>query len=605
MRYANTAQSALTLNINSTGAKPIYINGAASSATNYTLPAGTYLVFYDGTNYYFRTDNKITGSITGDAATVNGHTVQSNVPGSAAFTDTTYTFSTSSTNGSISIKNNETNDETDVSVYSLPVATSGARGGVKIGYTANGKNYPVQLSNEKMYVNVPWSNENSNYVEKSEVSVPTTLPAPTWGDTVTVGTVDNQEFKFKMPANPNSNTTYTLSQDANDGHIVKLTSSSGSVQTITIPDNNYYHSTGSWSGLTYTANNDNANNVEFKFTLPTGTSSTTVSRGDHTHSASLAADTGTSGVVNLTHGGKYKLTAGGSSVIFTLPTDNDTYIGEAAFADDTTSNANSPVKMTLTTDGTNNNQTVTANIPKVSSSSAGVAPKGATVSTQNQNTKFLREDGTWAKPSYTTNSNTTYTLTQGSTDGHIITLTPSSGSANSVTVPDNDTYFTTGTWSGLTYTADATNANGNELKFTIPTGTSATTVAVGNHTHDYSATYAAKSHDHSQIVTVGDQRSTATTPNSYANKIIFQGLKNKTTVGSPSNDTYSYLIGLRGWSDDSGGNAHELAFNNTGLYWRQGSTTSWNAWNMIYTSKNVILSTSAASSASSYPAGSI
>ena len=64
---ANTATSALTLNVNSTGAAPIYINGTASSATNYTLPAGSYLVFFDGTNFYFRTDGKLTGDITGHA----------------------------------------------------------------------------------------------------------------------------------------------------------------------------------------------------------------------------------------------------------------------------------------------------------------------------------------------------------------------------------------------------------------------------------------------------------------------------------------------------------------------------------------------------------
>lgn len=58
---ANSAASALTLNINSTGAKPIYINGKASSSTNYTLPAGTYIIYYDGTNYYFRTDGYIQG----------------------------------------------------------------------------------------------------------------------------------------------------------------------------------------------------------------------------------------------------------------------------------------------------------------------------------------------------------------------------------------------------------------------------------------------------------------------------------------------------------------------------------------------------------------
>ena len=41
--------------------------------------------------------------------------------------------------------------------YSLPLASSSTRGGVKVGYTENGKNYPVELSSEKMYVNVPWT----------------------------------------------------------------------------------------------------------------------------------------------------------------------------------------------------------------------------------------------------------------------------------------------------------------------------------------------------------------------------------------------------------------------------------------------------------------
>lgn len=70
----NSAASALTLNINSKGAKPIYINGAASSASNYTLPAGSYDVYYNGTNYYFRTDGKLTGDITGNAATASSAT---------------------------------------------------------------------------------------------------------------------------------------------------------------------------------------------------------------------------------------------------------------------------------------------------------------------------------------------------------------------------------------------------------------------------------------------------------------------------------------------------------------------------------------------------
>lgn len=76
MRYANTAQSLLTMNVNGAGAKPIYINGDITSVNNFSLPAGTHLVYYDGTNYYFRTDGRITGSITGhsEAATI-GYTL--------------------------------------------------------------------------------------------------------------------------------------------------------------------------------------------------------------------------------------------------------------------------------------------------------------------------------------------------------------------------------------------------------------------------------------------------------------------------------------------------------------------------------------------------
>lgn len=47
--------------------------------------------------------------------------------------------------------------------YSLPAASTSARGGVKVGYAENGKNYPVELSDEKMFVNVPWTDTNTTY----------------------------------------------------------------------------------------------------------------------------------------------------------------------------------------------------------------------------------------------------------------------------------------------------------------------------------------------------------------------------------------------------------------------------------------------------------
>ena len=121
----NTAQKALTLNVNNTGAKSIYLNGSATSASNYSISAGTYLVYYNGTNYYIRTDGKITGDITGNAATASQavklanssgdyttgtatnpvyfssgipkactYSLNATVPSGAKFTDTTYTAGT-------------------------------------------------------------------------------------------------------------------------------------------------------------------------------------------------------------------------------------------------------------------------------------------------------------------------------------------------------------------------------------------------------------------------------------------------------------------------------------------------------------------------------
>lgn len=87
---------------------------------------------------------------------------------------------------------------------------------------------------------------------------------------------------------------------------------------------------------------------------------------------------------------------------------NTVKVGSASFADDTSNNSSSPVKLTIKDSQSTAANLATANIPKVSSTSAGVAPKGAAVSTQSQTTKFLREDGTWAAPSYTADPSGSY-----------------------------------------------------------------------------------------------------------------------------------------------------------------------------------------------------
>lgn len=46
---------------------------------------------------------------------------------------------------------------------SLPLAASGTRGGIQLGYSQNAKKYPVALDSEKAYVEVPWTDNNTTY----------------------------------------------------------------------------------------------------------------------------------------------------------------------------------------------------------------------------------------------------------------------------------------------------------------------------------------------------------------------------------------------------------------------------------------------------------
>lgn len=49
-------------------------------------------------------------------------------------------------------------------ITSIPQASSSALGGIKIGYSNNGRNYAVELdSSGKAYVNVPWADTNTTY----------------------------------------------------------------------------------------------------------------------------------------------------------------------------------------------------------------------------------------------------------------------------------------------------------------------------------------------------------------------------------------------------------------------------------------------------------
>ncbi|MCW8309697.1 hypothetical protein K7A41_00485 [Sphingobacterium sp. InxBP1] len=81
-------------------------------------------------------------------------------------------------------------------------------------------------------------------------------------------------------------------------------------------------------------------------------------------------------------------------------------------------------------------------------------------------------------------------------------------------------------------------------------------------------------------LTIADTRNVATVPDDYSQKLKSE-FKFGTTLNTPSG-TYVYTLGLRGWRDDTGGPAHELAFAPDHLYLRSGTAAGgWEAWREI------------------------
>ena len=174
-------------------------------------------------------------------------------------------------------------------------------------------------------------------------------------------------------------------------------------------DTNYYHTSGSWSGLTYTAT-ANGGAGALTLTIPTGSTSTTVAAGNHTHTTTIATSTGTN-QITLAHGSKYSITAGGTSYVFTMPSDNNT----------TYTFANGTNGFTVTPSG-GSAQTVTVT-PSITNNVTGSGTSGYLAKFNGTNTitngpqlgssttTFLRNDGTWATPT----DNNNYVNQSGST----------------------------------------------------------------------------------------------------------------------------------------------------------------------------------------------
>jgi hypothetical protein len=87
----------------------------------------------------------------------------------------------------------------------------------------------------------------------------------------------------------------------------------------------------------------------------------------------------------------------------------------------------------------------------------------------------------------------------------------------------------------------------------------------------------------SAFINVQDLRASPTTPGSYSqnSRLMF---KTSTAVGLSVGGTYSGVLGVAPWTDDSGGGSHELAFSDVGsMYYRYGTRAgNWQSWRKVY-----------------------
>ena len=171
--------------------------------------------------------------------------------------------------------------------------------------------YPVRIDkNSKLVVVVPWTNVNSNYLTEITSSQITTALGYTpynssnpSGYTTNTGTVTQVTAGTGLSIGTTSGGNFTTSGTINHTNSVTAQTTQA-VYPIKIDAQGHISAYGSAVTI-----------------LSLGDTASTAAAGNHTHTTTLATDTGTS-TVSLASDGKYKLTAGGTSVIFTMPKSN-------------------------------------------------------------------------------------------------------------------------------------------------------------------------------------------------------------------------------------------------------------------------------------------
>ncbi len=311
--YATTSQiptvnnATLTIQKNGTTVKTFTANASSNVTANITVPTKV----SELTNDSGYTTN--TGTITG--VKMNGSTVASSGVADLGTVITSHQ----------SIKTVNSNSLTGSGNVSVGTVTSVATGvGLTGGSITSTGTVKAKLKEETL--NTEDSSRSTStsgglYSVEADKSGNLAVRVP-WTDHTY--TVNNGTFAVKgagtQVSSTSANTSSNTSVDIVAGSNVTVTpDATNSKITIAATDTTYESKTAASGGTAvslcttgekYTWNN--------KSNLAIGTTATTAAAGNHTHTTTLAADTGTSSIT-LSAGGKYKLTAGGTNVIFTMP----------------------------------------------------------------------------------------------------------------------------------------------------------------------------------------------------------------------------------------------------------------------------------------------
>lgn len=259
--------------------------------------------------------------------------------------------------------------------------------------------------------------------------------------------------------------------------------------------------------------------------LAIGTTSSTAAAGNHTHTTTLASDSGTS-TVNLAANTTYKLTAGGTSVIFKTPADGNTDTKVKATAK--TDNVNYKILATASASPTSGNATeavydadITLN-PSTNTIAANISGNAATATSATTATNYATSGGIATALASKAASDHTHT-TSLATDTGTSSITLASAGTYKLTAGGNNVIFKMPTipaaanngalkigLNGATATSKFTANQNTDSTLTFATGSANGTISVdgtdvavkglGSAAYTASTAYAASGHTHTTTI---------------------------------------------------------------------------------------------------------